>query len=128
MKMHMNIRTQTDVLKAIRLLAKGELGSKELCKADQNLIIEYLRYEENFTIAKISAFLHLHRDTVRSRLKRIDEAMRARLIARGFDPWTVISELLRVKRIVQSKATQKGDWGLVWKAEMDTMDKLIKSV
>ncbi len=69
--------------------------------------------------------MNIHRDTVRSRIKKADEAMRTRLIARGFDAWDVISELMRVKRVVQSKAAKKGDWGLVWRTEMDTIDKLI---
>jgi hypothetical protein len=63
--------------------------------------------------------------TLRSRIKKIDEAMRTRLIARGFDAWDVISELMRVKRVIQTKAAQKDDWALVWRTEMDTVDKLI---
>lgn len=124
--MNGRIKTQNDILRTIQLITKRKLEPSNLSKEEQGLIIEYLRYEENFTIAKISTLLNLHRDTVRSRLKKIDEAMRARLIARGFDPWTVMSELLRIKAVVQSKAAQKGDWGLVWKSEMDTIDRLIK--
>ncbi|MEQ9617821.1 MAG: helix-turn-helix domain-containing protein [Deltaproteobacteria bacterium] len=120
------LRTQRDIIKIIGLVINNKLHPASLSKEEQTLIIEFLRYEENFTIAKIAALLGLHRDTVRSRLKKIDEAMRARLIARGFDPWTVISELFRVKAVVQSKAAQMADWGLIWKTEMDTMDKLLK--
>ena len=90
----MTIQTQNDLIKTIKLIVNKKLAPNALSKEEQTLIIEYLRYEKNFTIAKIAALLILHRDTVRSKLRKIEESVRARLIARGFDPWAVIAELM----------------------------------
>ena len=121
----MKITTQNDILKAIKLLAKGDLDPKSLSKSDQNLIIEYLRYEEGWSQAKIAQILNLVPDTVRARIRKIDESYRQTLISRGFDAWSIISEVKRKKEIVQQKAGQQGNWGLVWKSETDFVAMLI---
>jgi len=121
----MKITTQNDILKAIKLLAKGELDPKSLSKSDQNLIIQYLRYEENLSQVKIAQILNLVPDTVRARLRKIDEGYRQTLVSRGFDAWSLIAEVKRKKEIVQQKAAEKKDWGLVWKSETDFVAMLI---
>jgi len=113
------INTQREVINAVKLIHINKLDPKSLSKRDQNLIIEYLRYEEGWSQAKIAHLLNLVTDTVRARIRKIDEAFRNTLISRGVDAWAVITELMRVKRVVQTKAAQKGDWALVWKTESE---------
>jgi len=122
----MKITTQNDIVKAIKLLAKGDSDPKRLSKSDQNILIEYLRYEEGWSQAKIAQLLNLVTDTVRARIKRIDESYRHTLVSRGFDAWSIVSEVKRKKEIVQQKAGQQGNWGLVWKSETDYVAMLIK--
>lgn len=120
-----SIKTQTDLLEKIDLITANKLDPKNLSKVDRNMVIEYLRYEKLFAISKIAELLNCHRDTVRSNLKKIDDSFRTRLISRGYDPWLVIAELTRVKNIIQTKALQNGNLSLVWKSEMDYIDKLV---
>jgi len=123
---HMAITTQNDIVKAIKLLAKGDLDPKSLSKSDQNLIIQYLRYEEGWSQAKIAQILNLVTDTVRARIRKIDESYRQTLVSRGFDAWSIVAEVKRKKEIVQQKAGQQGNWNLVWKTEIDYLAVLIK--
>ena len=64
-------------------------------------------------------------DTVRSRIRKLDQGYRQTLITRGFDSWSLIAEVKRKKEIVQQKAGQQGNWGLVWKSETDFVAMLI---
>jgi len=120
------IHTQKDLVEMISKLFKTELSAKSLSKGDQNLIIEYLRFEENWSQAKIAQLLNLVPDTIRARIRKIDEGYRQTLVSRGFDAWSIIAEVKRKKEIVQQKAGQKSDWNLVWKTEIDYVAVLFK--
>lgn len=85
-----------------------------------------MRYEEGWSQAKIAQLLNLVTDTVRSRIRKLDQGYRHTLISRGFDAWSIVSEVKRKKEIVQQKAGQKSDWNLVWKTEIDYLAVLIK--
>jgi len=119
------INTQSELIHTIKLLVNNKLNPEKLSKVDQDLIIEYLRYEESWSQAKIAQLLNLVTDTVRARIKKIDEGYRQTLVSRGFDAWSIISEVKRKKEIVQQKAGQQGNWNLVWKAEIDYVAMLI---
>jgi len=121
----MKIATQNDILKTIKLIHNKKLDPKSLSKGDQNLIIEYLRYEENWSQVKIAQLLNLVPDTVRARIRKIDESYRQTLVSRGFDAWSIVAEVKRKKEIVQQKAGQQENWGLVWKSETDFVAMLI---
>ena len=119
------ITTQKELIQSIQLIINHKLVPKSLSKSDQNLIIQYLRYEEGWSQAKIAQLLNLVTDTVRARLRKIDEQYRQTLVSRGFDSWSIIAEVKRKKEIVQQKAGQQGNWGLVWKSETDFVAMLI---
>ena len=122
----MTIKFQREILDAIKSLANKELEPKSWSKSDQNKIIEYLRYEEGWSQAKIGQLLNLVTDTVRARIRKIDEGYRNTLISRGYDAWSIVAEAKRKKEIVQQKAGQQGNWSLVWKAEIDFIALLMK--
>ena len=119
------ISTQVELLESIKRLISGKLKPNVLSKSDQNLIIQYLRYEEGWSQAKIAQLLGLVTDTVRARIRKIDEHYRQTLVSRGFDSWSIVAEVKRKKEIVQQKAGQQENWGLVWKVEIDYVAMLI---
>lgn len=120
------MNNQKNIIRTIRLIRGKKLNPKNLAKNKQNLIIEYLRYEQCWSQTRIAQLLRIVPDTVRSRLRKIDEAYKNTLIARGFDIWTIIADVERKKEIVQQKAANSRNWSLVWKAETDYIGMLSK--
>jgi len=120
------ISTQVELLETIKHLISGKQKPRALSKEVQNMIIEYLRYEEGLSQAKIAQLLNLVTDTVRARIRKIDEGYRQTLVSRGFDAWSIVAEVKRKKDIIQQKSAQKSDWNLVWKTEIDYLAVLIK--
>jgi hypothetical protein len=117
------LKTQREIIDLVQLLTTDDetkrLNPDRLTKDDKDMIIEYLRYNENLSYSRIAYILNMHTTTVTNHLDKVDKYFRMRVLATGIDPYVSVAELRRVKNVIQQKAAQKQDWGLVWKSELD---------
>lgn len=122
-----DVPTQVEVVGLVRKLTTDKVEEKIdpaiITPIERDAIIEYLRYNENLSDSAIATVLGITANTVRNRVEVIDKIYRARIMARGIDPYTAIADLKRVKTVVQQKAAKKGDWNLVWRSELDIVQK-----
>ena len=108
--------------KEIKPNAPLALDSKTLTHTQQNLLIEFKKYSEVMSNVEIALYLGLHRGTIGSRLKIIDEEHRQELENNGLSVWEVVYQLKRACEYVQQRARVMNKPELFWKATLDFID------
>jgi len=98
------------------------LDPKTLTHSQQNLIVEFKKYSESLSNTEIALYLGLHRETIGSRLKIIDEEHRQELENNGLSVWEVIYQLKRACEYVKQRARVMNKPELFWKATLDFID------
>lgn len=102
------------------------LNPKDLTRTQQNLVIEFKKYSESLSNVEIALYLGLHRGTIGSRLKIIDEEHRQELEDNGLSVWEVVYQLKRACEYVKQRARVLNKPELYWKATLDFIDQCQK--
>jgi len=102
------------------------LDPKTLTHKQQNLIIEFKKYSESLSSTEIALYLGLHRGTIGSRLKIIDEEHRQELEDNGLSVWEVVYQLKRACEYVKQRARVMNKPELYLKATLDFIDQCQK--
>lgn len=100
------------------------LKPSELTEAQQNVCIEYLKYQEAYNTTEVANFLELHRTTVARRLKKIDLVYEVNLEKNGFSVTNIATRLARTVEYVKRKARERNNPGLYLKAELEYIEAL----
>jgi hypothetical protein len=116
-------KSNSDALDLISRLQKNQLTGEALSPHQRKVIVKYF-YEEDSSwskgaIAQLIGVTSHQVGKIKSALKRI-----GMWEVESIDVMVIGVDVLRKKNECQRKAADKGDWALVWRIEMEYVEKM----
>ena len=108
----------------VKEITEQMVSPKDLSSVQIDACIEYLRYEENWTITEIAEFLGYSRPGLSKKVKKIDERKSIELATKGLNKFQIATRLIGTAEFVKKKARLEKDWRLVMDTEVRMIDKL----